>query len=254
MKIVFIGAGRVATHLAKALHKQAYEIVQVYSRTIESAHELASTINSQAITTISQIRPDADIYIFSVKDTVLNELLQQMPANNGLWLHTAGSLPLDIFAGRNNKYGVLYPFQTFSKNRELDFTQIPLFIEANANDSLTVIETIANQLSDKVFHLNSNKRQYLHLTGVFACNFVNHLYAISEEILKQEEIPFEILLPLIDETASKVHTLTPKDAQTGPAIRYDKNVIEKHLDMLDDPDLKNIYTIISEHIYLINNR
>lgn len=129
-----------------------------------------------------------------------------------------------------------------------------MFIEANANDSLTVIETIANQLSDKVFHLNSNKRQYLHLTGVFACNFVNHLYAISEEILKQEEIPFEILLPLIDETASKVHTLTPKDAQTGPAIRYDKNVIEKHLDMLDDPDLKNIYTIISEHIYLINNR
>lgn len=110
MKIVFIGAGRVATHLAKALHKQAYEIVQVYSRTIESAHELVSTINSQAITTISQIRPDADIYIFSVKDTVLNELLQQMPANNGLWLHTAGSLPLTFLqdATINTAYFILF--------------------------------------------------------------------------------------------------------------------------------------------------
>lgn len=254
MDVVFIGAGNLATHLAKELAKYSFNILQVYSRTIEAAQELANKVNSTATNNIKDIKPNADIYIFSVKDTVLTELIGQIEINrDSLWLHTAGSMPISVFEGYTNNYGVFYPFQTFSKVRDLDFKKIPLFIEANNTNNLDLLETISNKLSSQVYCLSTQKRQYLHLTGVFACNFVNHMYTISEEILKKEDIPFNVLLPLIDETASKVHELRPKDAQTGPAVRYDENVINKHLSLIDDPKMKEIYQIISENIHRINS-
>lgn len=253
MNVVFIGAGHLATHLAIELSRHSFNILQIYSRTDSSATELAQKVNAKATSNIKKVVIDADIYIFSVKDSILPELLAKIPSNKGLWIHTAGSIPLDIFKEYNNRHGVLYPFQTFTKDRDLDFSIIPLFLEANSESDLKILFKIAEQISNKVYSLSSEKRQYLHLTGVFACNFVNHMYSVSHSILEKEGIPFEIVLPLIDETAAKVHNLLPQRAQTGPAIRYDQNVINKHIELIEDPDLKEMYSLISRNIYKTNN-
>jgi len=254
MKIVFIGAGRLATNLAKELYGKKYNIIQVYSRTFESAKLLSDQVDASPTNIISEIVTDADLYIFSVKDSVLVELISKIPSDKGLWVHTSGSISMDVFQGYTKRYGVIYPFQTFSKERKVDFSKVPLLIEANNEDDILLVERFCRKLSEIVYRLSSEKRQYIHLTGVFACNFVNHMYAISEEILKKEEIPFDILLPLIDETAAKVHQLSPRLAQTGPAIRYDENIINKHIGLIDDPAIKSIYTLLSESIYATYNR
>lgn len=253
MKIVFIGAGRLATHLATILYQQSYNIIQVFSRTLESAELLANSISSSATNDIAEITKDGDIYIFSVKDSVLESLIDKVPSNNGLWLHTSGSISINVFSGYTDRYGVLYPFQTFSKDRTINLKEVPLFIESAQNSDLTILEKFSKELSNKVFQLSSEKRKYVHLTGVFACNFVNHMYAISEEILAKENIPFDILFPLIDETTSKIHSMSPSEAQTGPAIRYDENIINKHLSLIDDPLLKEIYKDISQSIHRKTN-
>lgn len=249
MKVVFIGAGNVATHLATELYKKSFDIIQVYSRTLESASVLAEQVHAVPTTDIASIINDADLYIFSVKDSVLDSIASQLPKNDGIWIHTAGSVPLDIFSKYAGSYGVIYPFQTFSKDRIIEWADIPVFVEACDKKNLNILHAIANQLSGKVSELSSKDRKYIHLTGVFACNFTNHMYALSELFLKKANLPFEVALPLIDETASKVHSLTPGEAQTGPAIRYDKNIIDKHMEMIEDEKIKEIYKLISENIH-----
>lgn len=249
MKVVFVGAGNVATQLALALCKCHFDIIQIYSRTFDSADTLARQVEAQAITDIKKVTTDADIYIFSVKDSILQNLIIDLPSNKGIWLHTAGSIPMSAFKGSNLNYGVLYPFQTFSKSRMADWKNIPLFIEASDTETLSRIKNIANKLSDIVIELSSEKRKYVHLTGVFACNFTNYMYALSADTLKKVGLPFEVVLPLIDETCAKVHTLSPEEAQTGPAIRFDKNVICKHIELIQDEKVKEIYRLISEKIY-----
>lgn len=254
MKVVLIGAGNVATHLAIELTKYSFDIIQVYSRTIESASRLADTVHAEPITEIDLVTTDADLYIYAVKDSVLEDIISQTPANNGLSIHTAGSVAIDIFDKYTTNYGVLYPFQTFSINRKAEWRDIPIFIEASSPANLSKLEKIASTLSDKVSTLSSEDRKYIHLTGVFACNFTNHMYTLSEIFLKKINLPFDIALPLIDETASKIHTLSPRDAQTGPAIRFDENIINKHLSLIEDEDIKQIYRIISENIHKINSQ
>lgn len=249
MKIVFIGAGNVATHLATELNKYDNNILQIYSRTMESAEVLASKIGAQATNNISQVIPDADIYIFSVKDSILEELASQLSPNKGLWLHTAGSMPLSVLEKYNSRCGVLYPFQTFTKERIVEWEDIPVFVEANNSDNLAILTKIASELSNKVKEISSEKRRYLHLTGVFACNFTNHMYALSAEMLKKADLPFDVALPLIEETCAKLQELSPREAQTGPAIRYDENVINRHLAMIEDDEVRAIYKLISENIH-----
>lgn len=249
MKVVIIGAGNVATHLATELYEKSFDIVQVYSRTMDSASSLAREVNGIPVTEISAIINDADLYIFSVKDSVLENLISQLSPNKGLWLHTAGSMPMDVFSKYTSHYGVIYPFQTFSKKRDVNWSDIPIFIEASDHNVLIQLDGISKELSGKVLELSTENRKYLHLTGVFACNFTNHMYALSEYILKKINLPFEIALPLINETAEKVHVLSPKNAQTGPAVRYDENVINKHLSLIDDEQVKKIYKLISEDIH-----
>lgn len=249
MKIVFVGAGRLATNLALELYNKSFEIIQVYSRTVESAKALADELNSSYTNKLDEINAEADLYIFSVKDSVLSDIIGQFPSVDGLCVHTSGSIPMKAFEGYMSRYGALYPFQTFSKDRKVEFQEIPFFVESNNENDLTLLHTVCNKISSKVYDLSSEKRQYVHLTGVFACNFVNHMYAISEKILQKEDIPFDVVLPLIDETAAKVHALSPVEAQTGPAIRYDENIINKHIGLIDDPVLKSIYTLISESIH-----
>ncbi len=254
MKIVLIGAGNLATHLGKALHAAGHDMVQVFSRTMQSAETLASLLDAEPLTDMAQVRDDADVYIFSVKDSALEQLISQLcGGEKKVFLHTAGSMPMSVFRGKALHYGVLYPMQTFSKQREVDFSIIPCFIEANDEFALKQIEGLAGQISHRVFQLSSEDRKYLHLSAVFACNFANHCYAASQELLQQHGIPFDVMLPLIDETAAKVHGMTPKEAQTGPAVRYDENVIGKQIQLLENqPYFQKIYDCMSKSIHELN--
>lgn len=251
MKIVLIGAGNLATHLGKALHAAGHDMVQVFSRTMQSAETLASLLDAEPLTDMAQVRDDADVYIFSVKDSALEQLISQLcGGEKKVFLHTAGSMPMSVFREKALHYGVLYPMQTFSKQREVDFSIIPCFIEANDEFALKQIEGLAGQISHRVYQLSSEDRKYLHLSAVFACNFANHCYAASQKLLQQHGIPFDVMLPLIDETAAKVHGMTPKEAQTGPAVRYDENVIGKQIQLLENqPYFQKIYDCMSKSIH-----
>lgn len=255
MKIILIGAGNLATHLGKAIFAAGHDVVQVFSRTMQSATALASEVGAQPVSDISAVRADADLYVVSVKDSALAELIPALckGKETKVFLHTAGSIPMDVFQGMALHYGVLYPMQTFSKQREVDFSQIPCFIEANDEYALQQIGDVAHQVSSRVYHLASEDRKYLHLSAVFACNFVNHCYALSQEILKEHGIPFDVMLPLIDETAAKVHELDPKEAQTGPAVRYDENVLRAQGALLkSNPQMKDIYDRMSMSIHKLS--
>jgi len=250
MKIVLIGAGRLATHLGAALCRASHEVVQVYSRTAESAEALAALTGSEAVTDLNDVTTEAEVYVCAVKDAVLPSLLPVLckGREDALFLHTAGSMPMDVFGAYARRYGVLYPMQTFSKERELDFSCIPCFVEANSDATLAVVERLARSISNNVRRLSSEDRRYLHLSAVFACNFVNHCYQLAADLLEEHDIPFETLLPLIDETAAKVHELHPRKAQTGPAVRYDENVIRRQADMLGGLS-KEIYKLMSDSIH-----
>lgn len=275
MKIVLIGAGNLATQLGKALHAAGHDMVQVFSRTMQSAETLASLLDAEPLTDIAQVRDDADVYIFSVKDSALVQLVAQLcrheadglgedgavnalrKAKKGeherVFLHTAGSMPMSVFKGMAQHYGVLYPMQTFSKQREVDFSIIPCFVEANDEFAQKQIEGMAREISGRVYQLSSEDRKYLHLSAVFACNFANHCYAISQELLEEHGIPFDVMLPLINETAAKVHEMKPKNAQTGPAVRYDENVIDKQSKLLENhPHFKKVYDSMSKSIHGLN--
>ena len=275
MKIVLIGAGNLATHLGKALHAAGHDMLQVFSRTMQSAETLASLLDAEPLTDIAQVRDDADVYIFSVKDSALVQLVAQLcrheadglgedgavnalrKAKKGeherVFLHTAGSMPMSVFKGMAQHYGVLYPMQTFSRQREVDFSIIPCFVEANDEFAQKQIEGMAREISGRVYQLSSEDRKYLHLSAVFACNFANHCYAISQELLEEHGIPFDVMLPLINETAAKVHEMKQKDAQTGPAVRYDENVLGKQSKLLENhPHFKKVYDSMSKSIHGLN--
>lgn len=254
--IVFIGAGNLATNLAKTLYYKGFRIVQVYSRTEESARALAQTVEADHTTDLSSVAVGAQLYIVSLKDAAFVQLLPEIVAGkeDALWIHTAGSIPMDVWGGRVKRYGVFYPMQTFSKQRTVDFRQIPVFIESNSAEDTRMLKEIASVLSEKVYEATSEQRKSLHLAAVFTCNFTNHMYALAAELLKKYQLPFDVMLPLIDETARKVHELDPCLAQTGPAIRYDENVINNHLQMLsDEPGMQELYRLISESIHQQNS-
>lgn len=255
--VVFVGAGNLATNLAKALYHKGFRIAQVYSRTEESAQALARAVEAEYTTDLSVITGSAQLYVVSLKDAAFVQLLPQIVAGKekGLWVHTAGSIPMDVWEGKVPRYGVFYPMQTFSKQREVDFRRIPVFIESNSAEDTQLLKDIAARLSESVYEADSEQRKSLHLAAVFTCNFTNHMYALAADLLKKYRLPFEVMLPLIDETAGKVHLLEPHLAQTGPAVRYDENVIHNHLQMLaDEPEMQEIYELISKNIHRTKNR
>ncbi|MCD7711092.1 MAG: DUF2520 domain-containing protein [Porphyromonadaceae bacterium] len=249
--IVFIGAGNLATRLAVAWQQAGHDIRQVYSRTEASAQALASRLGCAATTRTEELCRDADTYLFAVSDKALEPLIDEVPAGDtALYLHTAGSMPMELLHKRFRQYGVCYPLQTLSKERTLSFDDIPLFIEGSSPEVTTDIRLLAQSISRQVMEATSEQRRYLHLAAVFACNFPNHLYAIAAEVMKKADLPFNLLLPLIGETAAKIKALAPIDAQTGPAVRFDDNVMQKQIALLDDPDEKEIYRLLSRHIHL----
>ena len=254
MDIVIIGAGNVATHLAIAMKKAGHAVIQVYSRTEVSAKKLASELQCGSTSDFADVDKCADVYVVSVVDSALTDVAKNINSINpgALWVHTSGSMPLDTLKCRRR--GVLYPLQTFSIKHSLDTTQIPFFIESNSNKDLEQLSSLAHSISENVSILDSEKRRQIHLAAVFCCNFVNHCCSLADNILKSADQSFSVMLPLLEETISKLHELTPLNAQTGPAVRYDKNVIEKHLSMLNgNKSMQNIYSVMSDSIHELHN-
>ncbi len=251
--IAFVGAGNLATNLAKALYRKGFRIVQIYSRTKESAETLAQSVEADYTTDLSAVTGEAQLYFVSLKDSALVELLPQLVQGKNekaLWVHTAGSISIDIWKGQVKRYGVFYPLQTFSKQREVDFKHIPVFVESHSNEDTLLLKEVASTLSERVYEADSEQRKKLHIAAIFACNFANHTYTLAAELLKKYDLPFDVLLPLIDETARKVHELEPRKSQTGPAVRYDEIVINEHLRMLaDEPQMQELYRLLSESIH-----
>lgn len=249
MNIVILGSGNVATHLGRAFKMAGQTIVQVWSRNIDHAKELADTIGSEAISDIDDLNTSADLYIISVSDDAIRSVASQLKIGDKLIVHTSGSTPLDVLEGVSGRTGVLYPLQTFSKNKAVDFRQVPIAIEANNAEDIAAIRSIADRLSERVLELNSSQRRALHVAAVFACNFTNHLYALSQELLEANKLDFDFIRPLIAETAAKINLNDPKSVQTGPAVRNDLAIIHSHLEMLkDQPEMYELYDKLSQSI------
>lgn len=250
LKFVFIGAGNLATHLSRRLKQQGFNILQVYSRTEKSAKELADKIDADYTNSPENISKEADIYIVAIKDSVYDEVLSKIEFTEKLVVHCSGSMPMSSLEIYARNIGVLYPLQTFSKNREVNFVEIPVFVEANSKENEKKLFDIGEKISNSVSGLNSEKRLFLHIAAVFSCNFVNHFYTMASKILSEKNIDFDVLKPLIRETAEKVQEMKPENAQTGPAVRFDRNVIDKHLSALEfDPHKRELYNSISKSIF-----
>ena len=250
MNIVMLGAGNVATHFSKALQQKGYNITQVYSKTTASAKALAELLSAPYTTEINNVNTAADIYIYALKDNALEEIIHKISIPDAIHLHTAGSVNIDVFEGRARHFGVIYPMQTFSKSKEVNFENIALMVEANTEKTFDTLFGIAQQLSKRCYKIDSEQRKKIHLSAVFACNFTNYMYTIAEELIGETNAPFDILQPLIAETADKIKHLSPAKAQTGPAVRYDTVIIEEHLKMLENrPELQQLYKEISKLIH-----
>ena len=248
-KIVLIGAGNMATAIAYALKEGGNTPVAVWSRTLESAAMLGDRVGCAFTDDLASL-PAADIVIISVADSALRDVAaavaQRYP--DALLLHTAGSIPMEtLHEAGATRYGVLYPMQTVNKNNVTSLRNITTFIEG-CDDTVTAqIEKIALLVSEKVVYATSEQRCSLHVAAVFACNFPNAVYNMAYELMQRNGLPFDAMLPLIDEAARKVHRMTPLEAQTGPARRADNNVMNAHKAMLDS-ELANVYETLSNYI------
>ena len=241
ISISIIGSGNVAQHLISAFSKaENLELVQVYSR---NPNTLSHLLDATKIVSDYKQLQVVDLYLIAVSDDAIATVSSQLPFTNKLVVHTSGSVALEQLSSTNRK-GVFYPLQTFTKNKEVNFKEIPLCLEAENEADLQLLKKVAIAISDKVFEITSEQRKSLHV----AANFVNHLYQIGNDICKEHEIPFEILKPLILETSNKITTLSPEQAQTGPAKRKDTTTITKHLATLTDTNQKEIYKILTKSI------
>lgn len=252
MRISFIGSGRVAHHFAKVLSKQ-HQIVQVLSRNLENAQQLAELYQAQSIQDYSELNQNIDLLIISVSDQAIAQVIENVAPylKDTLIVHTSGSTHLDILTQYHQKSGVFYPLQTFSLEREIDWSNTPLFIEAVEQVDLAILNDLANSLSERVYHYDSTQRLSLHLAAVFACNFSNYCYDMAKQVVDAEGVDFGLLHPLMLETANKATQNEPRQMQTGPAMRGDQNIINMHLAMLENSqrnDLKEIYNMMSTQI------
>ncbi len=230
MNIAIIGKGRVASHLGRALSSAGHEVAMCGGRNRDLP-----------------VPDEAEVVILSVKDSAISQVAQTLVQSKALVLHTSGSVPMDSIPSLRR--GVFYPLQTFSLDRNVDFRKIPIFLEAGTEEDMSVLSQLASTISDTYLPMDSERRKILHLAAVLCCNFVNHLFAISHDILAEQGIPFSTLFPLMEETLDKVRALPPHEAQTGPAVRWDENVIQSHISMLANPVHREIYRLLSESIH-----
>jgi predicted short-subunit dehydrogenase-like oxidoreductase (DUF2520 family) len=245
IKITIIGSGNVAQHLIDAFAKSnAIEIIQVFSRSLK---EVSPLLDSSKITNEWNALTEADLYIIAVSDDAIASVSSQLPFENRLVVHTSGSAPLTSLDDKNRK-GVFYPLQTFTKGKAIDFKTIPFCLETQLESDFEILEKVAQSISDSVYKIDSHQRKALHVAAVFVNNFTNYLYQLGNDICQENHVPFEILKPLILETAEKLLTLSPKDAQTGPAKRNDISTIEAHESFLSNENQFTIYKILTQSI------
>ncbi len=245
IKVVFLGFGNVNQHLCEALDKHnEISVIQVFNR---NNIKLLSPFEDIHFTDdISKIEA-ADVYIMAVPDDAIASFSEELPFQNKLVVHTSGGVAIDKLS-QKNRGGIFYPLQTFSKQRKVDFHNIPICIEANTTSDLELLAKLGVMISENVVEISSEKRAKLHLAAVFVNNFTNHLYKIGNDITKEENLPFDLLKPLILETAAKIETLSPKEAQTGPAKRNDIKTIEKHLHLLEGNPHRKLYEVFTQKL------
>ena len=244
-KIVLLGAGNVGTHLYRALHnKEGLQLIQWYNRSLNNIEKESVPF---AVTQNLNDIIEADLYIISVSDSVIPEISKALEGKKGIIAHTAGSISMEVLGAHEN-HGIFYPLQTFSKQKEVDFNQIPLCLEANQQENLNLLKKVAQAIGGPVHLIDSAQRKALHVAAVFVNNFTNHLYSIGEELCNAQKVPFSVLQPLIAETADKIKHLPPSQAQTGPAARGDQKILEDHLQYLTKESHQKLYQLISASI------
>jgi predicted short-subunit dehydrogenase-like oxidoreductase (DUF2520 family) len=234
--ITIIGNGNVAWHYYNVMHQQALDVKCVSAREEVKEEDLSK-----------------DLIIIAIKDKVIEEVASKIANRTSIMVHTSGSTDMGILKDKAPNYGVFYPLQTLTKGLQIDFSGVPLCIEANNANTLFLLKSLAQKLSNKVFEISSKQRFYLHLAAVFACNFPNHLFGTAKEILTKEDIPFDIMFPLIDQTIEKIKHNNPFDIQTGPAIRQENAIMESHKSKLDK-DQREVYEVLSNKIIKKQNQ
>lgn len=245
ISVSIIGSGNVAQHLISAFEKaDGIELVQVYSRNPKANFHDSKSV--AVIQDYKQLQP-VDLFIIAVSDDAIVSVSEQIPFTDKLVAHTSGSVAMESLSNSNRK-GVFYPLQTLSKTKKINFKEVPLCLEAENKSDMKMLHEVASAISNQVFEIDSNQRKSLHVAAVFVNNFANHLFQIGNDICEENGISFDILKPLITETANKLNTLSPKEAQTGPAKRSDTSTINKHLDFLSDSNQKEIYKILTKSI------
>ncbi len=245
IKIILLGAGNVGHHLSKAFNKSTeINLVQWYSR--DNSKVSYNDIDTEIINDLSKIK-SADIYVISISDSYVGEISKKLNVSEKLVVHTSGSLDLSII-DKKNRRGVFYPLQTLSKNKEIELAKVPICIESENNKDLVLLETISKYIGCKTYKIDYNQRKILHLAAIFSNNFVNHMFTIAKEILDDKNLDFNILKPLINETVDKIHKLDPENAQTGPAIRNNNEIILNHIKTLKKDDHKKLYELMTKLI------
>ena len=250
MRICLIGAGNVGTRLGMALHEAGQNIVAVYSRNIGKAKILADLIGAEAHDDLAGLPESTDLVILAVHDDAIAGLYHTCKTAfaETLLVHTAGSIPITVFEN-HPRCGALWPVQTLSAKYETDMHQVPFVISGNSDETIAQIDAFIRSVSAHIWHMDDASRLKLHLCATFVNNFTNHMYVIAAYLLAQDNIPVEILHPIVRETAAKIERMSPTDAQTGAARRGDMLTMEKHLALLkDDPALSEIYQLLSESI------
>lgn len=246
--VSILGSGNVASWFVFVLKKAKIPIRQIYSRNLEHCQKLAETCGAAATDELSEIKPGSDLYLFSVSDDSYEKIVSEIPFQMPMACLTAGSVSQKVLNPRAANYGVLYPCQSISKSADFANLTVPLCVEGNSEESAQRLFQLAGQLSDKVYFVNEEQRSALHLAAVFANNFTNLMYGISFNILQNENIDHNLIIPLMQNTLDKLQTMSPKEAQTGPARRRDLEVLRKHEGMLADEKTKELYQVCSEII------
>jgi len=253
--ITILGTGNLATILGSALKQKGCHIVQVYGRTPRKAAELASQLGAQPVVNLDELDAAADIYIICVSDSAVGELALRLPRVGGVVVHCAGSIGIDVLQRSHARTAVLYPLQTFTATRQVDLSTTPFLVEASDDATLAEVRGVASMLSNSCTEVDSGRRLKIHLAAVFANNFTNHMAAIAGEILEREGLDFELLRPIMAETFNKMLAGTPVAAQTGPARRNDRNVMDKHIELLTcSPKWRLIYELVSQSIHELDQK
>ena len=248
MKISILGAGNVATNLALAFKKAGHTIVQIYNRSDDAGQELARAVAATFTSDIDHLL-DADVYIIAVKDDAIEERAGQLKRPGKMIAHTSGTKSKNSLQHSSDNYGIFYPLQTMRKNSKVDFKNVPLLIEGNNAATVSTLKALAQSISQNVHVVNEEQRQWIHVAAVFANNFTNHMFSISENILAKHDLSFDILKPLILSFIQNLQTHSPADIQTGPAMRGDHKTIEQHLMLLaSEKRLKEIYQVMTTSI------